>query len=312
MSEFKRFFISIAIILSGCIIVDVVAGKIGDKLLTDMPPATTILPYAKYCMHQVDADVVIIGASRANHHYVSSMITDSLNLSVYNAGQDGCEFGYNSCILNGILQHSTPKVVIFDVAEGFIAGKYNDRVLRLSPYYGLDSYITTAINDVDKYAPIKLSSNMYRYNNKLPEILCAYITSINTDNGYRPLIPNHNESLQKSITNNIPICNQTAYRFFMNIVNWSKQYGYQLIVIDSPRFLVNKNNYSIIRPICEQNNIICIDNSNIPYFMNHPELFNDISHLNQNGAEIYTQMFIKQIKPLITDPCQEGRLIGNR
>ena len=58
----------------------------------------------------VDADVVLIGTSRCAFHYVPSIISDSLGMSVYNAGLDASENIYsNYMVLSFILQHHTPK-----------------------------------------------------------------------------------------------------------------------------------------------------------------------------------------------------------
>jgi hypothetical protein len=42
-----------------------------------------------YSIDSTSQDVVIFGSSRALHHYASTLLSEELNQSVYNAGRDG-------------------------------------------------------------------------------------------------------------------------------------------------------------------------------------------------------------------------------
>ena len=52
-----------------------------------------------YISDSVTADIVVLGSSRALHHYVPSTITDSTGLSCYNCGfeNEGIVFHYALC-----------------------------------------------------------------------------------------------------------------------------------------------------------------------------------------------------------------------
>ena len=53
---------------------------------------------------------------------------------------------------------------------------------------------------------------------------------------------------------------------------------------------------SHIRNFCNQNNVPFIDDSHHPFFEEHPEYFYDNFHLNVDGAKIYTQLFLQELK----------------
>ena len=294
--EILKFLKSVFIVLCGCVCVDLYVGVVGNRLLRNVPNTTSEIACTNYCMTEATADVVIIGSSRANHHYVSSLIADSLNMTVYNAGRDGMDFIYNSCTLYSIIRRHAPKIVIFDAAEHSLNGKLKDRITSLSAYYYTDDYVQQTINHVKPYAKMLYASNMIRFNDKLLKIINAYISPPEKLSGYMPLTPN-NRQLPPAETSNetLESIDDEELACLMDIIRWSNEYGFKLIIVDSPRFKLNNQNYSVIRPICEQNGILCIDNSNLPYFMERPELFNDTAHLNSIGAEIYTQIFIGQI-----------------
>lgn len=61
--------------------------------------------------------------------------------------------------------------------------------------------------------------------------------------------------------------------------------------------LVLNGNFSAekMRQICEEYDMLFIDNSQFSYFLEHPELFNDATHMNDEGAKKYTVMFLEQI-----------------
>lgn len=72
-----------------------------------------------------------------------------------------------------------------------------------------------------------------------------------------------------------------------------------MIVVDSPKFKKrDKNNLSAVKmqELCQQYGSIFLDNSQLTYFLEHPELFNDATHMNDDGAKIYTELFLKQIQ----------------
>lgn len=48
--------------------------------------------------------------------------------------------------------------------------------------------------------------------------------------------------------------------------------------------------------LCEQNNISVYNNINNQVFAQNAELFQDFSHLNSNGAELYTKTILAIIK----------------
>ena len=48
--------------------------------------------------------------------------------------------------------------------------------------------------------------------------------------------------------------------------------------------------------ICSQEQVPFINYCESPFFNKHPEYFQDIFHLNNQGAEIYTHMIYEAIK----------------
>ena len=67
---------------------------------------------------EVAADILLLGTSRCENHYVPSIIQDSTGMSVFNAGISASGSIYFQYVtLAHVLNHHTPKVVVLDTGE---------------------------------------------------------------------------------------------------------------------------------------------------------------------------------------------------
>ena len=88
----KKFLINIAIFFVIVGVVDFSLGVLFHYMLAHAGGRTGAEYYV--CTNATD-EILIMGSSRASHHYVPEVITNDLGMSCYNAGQDG----------NGIVLH---------------------------------------------------------------------------------------------------------------------------------------------------------------------------------------------------------------
>ena len=128
-----------------------------------------------FTIEKVDADVVVIGSSKASHHYVPQMLEDSLGMTAYNCGQDGCFFLYQNCIINMLLDRRVPKKIIWDVQpeslpENSSLAEYQN-VRYLSPYYDSDIWAKHFIDSQDRKACIRMACHQFRYNSNFVQYL---------------------------------------------------------------------------------------------------------------------------------------------
>ena len=68
---------------------------------------------------QLETDVLIMGSSRCVRHYNPQVISDSLRLSCYNAGQMGNGIILNYGRLRMIKERKQPSVIIYDLHPEF-------------------------------------------------------------------------------------------------------------------------------------------------------------------------------------------------
>lgn len=297
-SDFFKFLKASLIFVSGFLLVDALIGWIGDTLVENVPETGTRISQQYAANKKVQADVIILGSSRANHHYNAPMMRDMLSLSVYNTGIDGCGLHYNSCVLYNVIKRKVPKLVIFELEPTLLSGRWKERLKNdLGIYYYKDSYIHQTLNEIEDITfPVKIRVNTYRYNNIFISLFNTFlINKKSRPLGYAPLESNQ-KKFELTYAKAEPIqIDSMVYQRLMDMIAWSKKYHFALIVVESPKLVISNTNAEL-KQICENNNILYLDNTNVDYFMQHPYLFNDPTHLNKQGADVYTKYFINQIK----------------
>lgn len=304
MKNLRHFLLSVATVFCIIVVIDIALGKILDKMLSHITPPTAI-GKTEFALNKISAPIVIVGSSRASHHYVAKMIEDSLGIETYNVGRDGCFFSYQACIINSILDRYTPKYIIWELDDSFLYEESLDPLESLYPYYGRNSHVTETINAEASYQDILfLKSNIYRYNSLIIRIMFRYFTrgSIDYLKGYAPLTPKEwfMQNNYTIVSNNS--INKRKVKQLKNISNRIKVLGAKLIIVQSPVYTEGYIDNSpseaqeFIQSKLTKSSFYYFNNKHLNAFISHPEYFNDRIHLNKNGAELYTTIFIKQIK----------------
>ena len=260
-----------------------------------------------YRLHRLETDVVIIGSSRGCYHYVSQQLADSIDaylgkhLSLYNASISAKRANSNSCAAEVILSRYSPKLVIYDIFEDFLCDAEVDDLEFSAPFYWKDTIVRRYLDGIGLKERILMKSSLYRYNGKLFRIVSSILEPAAPNDGY--------ESKSKQGTNidlakfdkvaeaPMPSLELDGYTLdnFENVLKKYSSAGVPLVIVSSPRFRPTDNNKRLAA-ICEKYGIPFIDFYDMPYFNNHPELFYDTGHLNDDGAHVYTAMFFEQLK----------------
>src|SRR5690606_33173113 len=109
-----------------------------------------------------DAEIMIFGSSRAQHHYDPGSFTSS-SLTFYNTGKDGQGIFYSLAILKSLLSRSSsPKIIILDInlnEVSKIQDSYN-RLAELLPYYNDHAEIQSIIKLKSPLAKFKALSSI--------------------------------------------------------------------------------------------------------------------------------------------------------
>jgi hypothetical protein len=301
MMIIKKIIFNIAIVTVVVFILDFAIGK---TLRFFYFKETSGLHFrTTYSMEATKADMLVFGSSRANHHYVPEIFEDSLKISFYNTGGDGNGIFFQTALLKSVLKRYAPKVIIFDYFGGF-EKEENDyyRLSFLLPYFRTHKEIRSIVEIKSPYERIKLISEIYPFNSQIFTILIGNLkinTQRKSDNkGYVALYKEWQAkivSVETSTTFTVDSNKLSAFREFLSL---AKRSGAKVIVIYSPIFLRSNKiqEIDICQDVCSDENIPFWDYSKDTLFLNNNHLFQDILHLNNNGAIIFSKLIVDEIK----------------
>ncbi len=256
---------------------------------------------------EINCDIAIMGSSRAWVHIDPKIIEDKINLSAYNFGIDGHSFFLQYFRnLEYLKYNEKPKKIILSV-DVFTLNKRKDlyNYSQFLPYmlWNKDAYKYTKVyngfNIIEYFVPltryigetksIKYSlEEMFGYNKK--EKLRS--------NGFTAMDKKWNQDFSnaKNRINRLKIdIDQESVDLFKSFINECKKNEVELILVYAPEYIEGQNfvsNRSEIIKIFEN-----MSNTNNLSFFNFSndsicykkELFYNVSHLNSNGAKLFSQ-----------------------
>lgn len=298
--DMKRVFVLFISFLVVCFVVDRIIGML---LLSAYTNSTEIRKY-KECT----SDIVIMGSSRAVHHYVPSIISDSLGLSCYNLGHDGKNIYYQYAGLNLLLNHP-PKVIIYDCfsvdvlkTENFANGW--GALADYYPYYGQNDAIDALINNMGlKNRLAVIISHTYRNNSRFVD----YFGGDNSEsNGYEPVYGEYGKTISIHYENSNT--DSTKIEYMRRLIDLCRQKNIEIVFSVSPRYALNDNpngiitkKYEVVKKLCEDTHTIFMYYELDSLFLNNPKWFKDIGHLNDEGAHEFTKLFAHDLKNVINN-----------
>jgi hypothetical protein len=304
LADFKRFCIQLFLFALIVFIADQIAGRALQWLYFKQNHG--FLYKTTYTFNKVNTPVLIIGSSRANHHYYPGIFEDSLKLKCFNSGLDGGHIFYYDAVLKCVLKRYTPKIIVLDLLPQEL--EYNpedyDHLSVLLPYYSTHPEIRDLILLRDKYEQIKLFSAIYPFNSLIIPSLTGSLDLHHKgadETKLKGFDPGYNSVLKEKLKaayykNDIDTITVNTLQYFIKECSYRK---IKLFMVVSPVFINHKNeskSISIAKIMANRYRFKLWDYSKDPYFLKHPELFNDIAHLNPTGAKIFSELIAGSIK----------------
>lgn len=259
-----------------------------------------------YALEKTKDDILVFGASEANHHYVPSIFERNLKLSCYNAGQGGQSILYHFAVFKSVFERHIPKVIILDFSiSNFNKNKDSyEKLSALLPYYKTRQKLRPIIELKSKFEKIKLFSSIYPFNSSILTIIignCELNKKRHKDIlGYVPLYKKRASSLRELKANEenkgLDLIKINLFERFISDAILS---GVRVYVVVSPRPVKFRSfplELKIAGLITSKYGIQLWDYSQDQFFLNHTEMFNDTVHLNNIGAETFSKIIAMRIK----------------
>ena len=250
----------------------------------------------EYTTHECKDDVLIFGSSRAMHHYVPSIIKDSLGLSCFNCGKDGMSIFYNYGRWQLSRKHHTPKVIIYDysVFDHEISPAENNRFqVELRPYCN-DPDIRRLLKDTDPTELVKNQSHLYRNNSKILQLVAGFLRREKLGDGYYPLKGEINHFYEIKMKKEV---DSLKYRYLEKFIQDAQHDGIKVIFMTSPYYDgKNATCPQEIQALFKKHHVDFYDNEDLEGFTLNKKYFKNMQHLNQEGAAAYTKIVVGEIK----------------
>lgn len=263
-----------------------------------------------YCMRESCEELLILGSSRAAHHYIPSIFTDSLGYCCYNAGSDGqCIYYQYAILASYIHRNAIPKMVLCDMtpkdAEQSEGSTFSlDAALdRLAPHYGELAEVDSLFKLKGWKESVKLKSVCYRYNSKLVQsIKCNFIPSFE-DKGYEALVGDFAADEAQNESGRIEMAQIDSLKLFYvsKMIDLCEANGIKLVMCYSPEYRCTPSNgIGAIKRLARQRGIPFLDNSDKKELCKR-KYFKDASHLNDTGAHLYSALVAHEVRMFCTD-----------
>ena len=267
-----------------------------------------------YAMNETTADVVVLGASTVTHHYVPDIFEDSLNMSFYNAGRDGSGIFQHYALMKAILKRYTPKVILLDLhPEALMTTPQDyDRLSELLPFYETHKEIRPVLELRSPYEKYKIFSSIYPYNSAILSIIMGNLefnkTRKSDFKGYVPLSRVMENKKPHTIEYQNFSIDTVKVRILKEITAEAKAANTQLIAVRSPKYMfVDNRSTRLIKNILAENNILYLNYSVDQEFLKNPTYFSDESHLNKDGAALFSSIIVREIRNYLPQKNQTSQ-----
>lgn len=261
---------------------------------------------ANHIAYNKDEEILVLGSSRASHHYNSSIIKNSFGLNCYNGGRDGEGLLYSTAMLKLALQHRAPQYVILDINSDALdqSKDEKDKLSILLPFLQQSNVINDILKERSPFEIYKSMSQTYRYNGQVLSILQHHFLPSNKYIlGFNALDEKMDASKVSTKTAFTPYSDRldpANIKALVSFINTCKTKQVQLFVFISPRYNddTKLNSYIKIKNTCRDHHISFQDFTNNLVFK-RPEYYADRAHLNSIGANLYTDTVVAFIKKRI-------------
>ena len=296
----KKFLLKVLLFFAIVVLVDVLS-EFGFSYLRGHAKGGSTANN-EYIANKSSEDIIILGSSRATHHYNPQILSDSLGLSCYNCGEEG-----NGVILaygryKMITSRYKPKLIIYEVTPGFDYyqwDSYNKYLGYLRPYYN-----NTGIKDIfedfdDELSFIKMRSSMYQNNSRLLQDIVDNITFRDNKKGYSPLYGELKIPSDSKIRSYILDSLKLSYLHRLCVEANKDHIPFVMAV--SPVYC-NAESSELYREafkISKKYGIPLLDYRDYPQISNDASLFQDPVHMNEKGADLYTSLIANNVRQVV-------------
>jgi hypothetical protein len=252
-----------------------------------------------------DADLLILGSSRARHHVDPARLSPGVALRPYNAGANGVgDLFYAGVVLDLALREGLrPRTVLlqadawqFDEGEAAAKTRRARGLAALYPFYDRSPLLRRYVRERAGFRErTLLLLHAYRFNGKVPNLLAHRLRANparESRDGFEPLqgrVADTTRAAGKPVTALDPV----ALEAFRAIAELCARHGIRLVVVMPPYFeecACDGMRRTLRQALLERGADRVVDFGNPPPPLGQARWWRDPAHLNREGAARFSRI----------------------
>ncbi|MCA9408463.1 MAG: hypothetical protein H6755_07475 [Candidatus Omnitrophica bacterium] len=263
---------------------------------------------ATYVLEKSHEDIFVFGSSNAVQHYVPDIFNKELEFSFYNAGSLGQGILYAKAVEDAILKRHKPKAIVLNIDQKMLHQDKEifSRLTMLRPYYTRHQEIQPYLELTSKFERIKQFSKLYAFNSTILHVLRYTIFPQKDFAGYVPKFgivndqvigrPMNDQRWQKEM----PSLDDRNVKALDQFIADALKNNIKVAVVISPLHkeatFFDETSMQAITSILQKYKVPLWDYSRDSRFLTTKEYFNDLYHLNDNGARVFSEIIAQRLK----------------
>jgi hypothetical protein len=268
---------------------------------------------------KINADLLIMGSSRAWVQISPQILDSALHLNSYNLGMDGSQFNMQYQRFRVYLQHNRkPKYILQEVGYTSTLGWFNELPTpnQFLPYLNDSSMWSITQRSADPFSLLDRYFPLYKYNNEFPLIkegLLSYFgkgVKSTKYKGYEGKVKPWDSSFHNFIKDNpkgkVWAISPEAVKFFREYLGFCKANDIKVILVYPPAFIQSLDYVTNKEEILNVYKTLSAE-YNVPFYnymfdsLNYSRNnFYNSMHLNKRGSEIFSRKLAAQLKEVVT------------
>jgi hypothetical protein len=269
-----------------------------------------------------DADILVLGSSRAEMHVVPKVLEQRLSLKAYNAGLKGQDLLYAMMLFDLWKQgHKAPKAIVLTLDVESLTDRPTEIAAAhvLAPRIRESALVREVLYSESVFKPLEYLSHSYRFNGQVFSILKHARGHFDPgDDGFKTGNGQLDPVTDKGVLNAISqdatqmefatrAFSERKVRYLRNLAAWSKQNGTRVFLLHTPLYRQDQAAHALwmgklkelVAGMPELEIVDLCTASHPAVFADHPELYLNLNHLNEGGAELLTGMLADAIAPRV-------------
>lgn len=297
----RKFILKLSLFWVIIIIIDFVLGQVYDTVYANLHKGD----YGRnhYICTQVNKDCLVMGSSRAIHHFSPQLIQEKTGMTCYNCGDDGMGIVAMYGRYQLIRERCIPKVIIYDVVAGFDISKDDKtRYIGNLRYYLDNEKVNNLITSIDNTERYKNWMKTYKYNSRFIDITAQRLSNATVTAAEYDYAPLYGIMTYDVESQNVKELSVDTFKMclFEDLIRTCQKDGTQIIFTISPWYKgTDDSEYAPLFSLCQKYSVPVLNYFKDDEFINAKHLFKNSSHLNEEGATLLCHKVCEAINSII-------------